>query len=90
MNIKRAPGENFTASDIAASIFSRKDRILVSHLGHHKVYQIGNNTAFDSASSAAVDLGVLVNTKFFSFTGKDRDGMNIGMSISNYKDQNTI
>ena len=35
------------------------------------------------ASAFALDLGVLVNTKF-SLQGKDEDGLNIGMSISNY------
>lgn len=37
-----------------------------------------------SASAMAVDLGVLVQTKFFSTTGKRSDGLRIGMSISNF------
>ncbi len=37
-----------------------------------------------SASALAVDLGVLVQTKFFSTTGKRADGLRIGMSISNF------
>jgi hypothetical protein len=32
----------------------------------------------------ALDLGVVVNTDFFSLSGKREDGLNIGMSISNY------
>jgi hypothetical protein len=37
-----------------------------------------------SANAVALDLGVMVNTPFFSFTGNPAHGMNIGMSISNY------
>jgi hypothetical protein len=37
-----------------------------------------------SATAIAADLGVLVNTGFFSPTGVHEDGMRIGMSISNY------
>jgi len=76
-------GERFGASDVAATFtFSRK---IVSwfSFGTSAKY-ISSNIWHSSASAFAIDLGVLVNTKFFSFTGKDKDGMNIGMSISNY------
>ena len=76
-------GERFGASDVAAALtFSRK---IVSwfSFGSSMKY-ISSNIWHSSASAFAVDLGVLVNTKFFSFTGNDKDGMNIGMSISNY------
>ncbi|MBN1894276.1 PorV/PorQ family protein [bacterium] len=36
------------------------------------------------ANAMAVDLGAVVNTSFFSFSGQREDGMRIGMSISNY------
>ena len=36
------------------------------------------------ANALALDIGVMVNTHFFSFSGKKEDGMTIGMSISNY------
>ena len=83
LEYQEGTGENFTASDIAASVtFSRK---IVSWFAFgSSLKYIRSNIWHSSASSAAVDLGVLVNTKFFSFTGKDSDGMNIGMSISNY------
>ena len=83
LEYQEGTGENFTASDLAASItFSRK---IVSWFAFgSSLKYIRSNIWHSSASSAAVDLGVLVNTKFFSFTGKDSDGMNIGMSISNY------
>ena len=76
-------GERFGASDVAATFtFSRK---IVSwfSFGSSAKY-VSSKIWHSSASAFAVDLGVLVNTNFFSFTGNDKDGMNIGMSISNY------
>ena len=83
LEYQEGTGESFTASDLAASLtFSRK---IVSWFAFgSSLKYIRSNIWHSSASSFAVDLGVLVNTKFFSFTGKDEDGMNIGMSISNY------
>jgi len=83
LEYQEGTGENFTASDLAASLtFSRK---IVSWFAFgSSLKYIRSNIWHSSASSFAVDLGVLVNTKFFSFTGKDDDGINIGMSISNY------
>ena len=83
LEYQEGTGENFTASDMAASLtFSRK---IVSWFAFgSSLKYIRSNIWHSSANSFAVDLGVLVNTKFFSFTGNDKDGMNIGMSISNY------
>jgi|TARA_B100001013_G_scaffold344158_1_gene273707 hypothetical protein len=83
LEYQEGTGEKFTASDMAATLtFSRK---IVSWFafGSNLKY-IRSNIWHSSASAIAVDLGVLVNTKFFSFSGKEEDGMNIGMSISNY------
>jgi hypothetical protein len=76
-------GEKFKATDMAASFtFSRK---LVSWFSFgSSLKYVKSNIWHSSASAFAVDLGVLVNTKFFSFSGDDENGMNIGMSISNY------
>ena len=76
-------GERFGASDMAASFtFSRK---IVSWFSFGtSLKYISSNIWHSSANAFAIDLGVLVNTNFFSFTGQDKDGMNIGMSISNY------
>jgi hypothetical protein len=38
----------------------------------------------ERATALAVDLGAIVNTRFFSWSDKPGDGLNIGMSISNY------
>jgi len=83
LDYQNGTGERFGASDLAATFtFSRK---IVSwfSFGASMKY-INSNIWHSSASAFAVDLGVLVNTSFFSFTGKEKDGMNIGMSISNY------
>ena len=76
-------GEMFRASDVAAAFtFSRK---IVSWFSFgSSLKYINSNIWHSSASAFAVDLGVLVNTSFFSFTGNNKDGINIGMSISNY------
>jgi len=76
-------GEKFRATDMATSLtFSRK---IVSWFSFgSSVKYIRSHIWHSSASAYAIDLGVLVNTGFFSFSGKDEAGMNIGMSISNY------
>lgn len=38
----------------------------------------------ETGSAMAFDLGVLIKTEFFSPSGKQNDGLRIGMSISNY------
>ena len=83
LEYQEGTGEQFTASDMAAAFtFSRK---IVSWFSFgSSVKYIRSNIWHSSASSFALDLGVLVNTKFFSFTGKEEDGLNIGMSIANY------
>ncbi|MEL1236191.1 MAG: PorV/PorQ family protein, partial [Candidatus Neomarinimicrobiota bacterium] len=83
LEYQNGTGERFGASDMAATFtFSRK---IVSwfSFGSSMKY-ISSKIWHSSANAFAVDLGVLVNTKFFSFTGNDKDGLNIGMSISNY------
>jgi len=83
LEYQEGTGEKFKATDLAASFtYSRK---IVSWFSFGSSFKyIRSNIWHSSASAFALDLGVLVNTKFFSFTGKDKDGMNIGMSISNY------
>ena len=83
LEYQEGTGEKFRATDMAASFtFSRK---LVSWFSFgSSLKYVKSNIWHSSASALAVDLGVLVNTKFFSFSGKDENGMNIGMSISNY------
>ena len=71
LEYQEGTGESFTASDIAASLtFSRK---LVSWFSFGSTIKyVRSNIWHSSASAVAVDLGVLVNTEFFSFTGKKK------------------
>ncbi|MCF7885071.1 MAG: PorV/PorQ family protein [Candidatus Marinimicrobia bacterium] len=83
LDMQEGTGEKFSADDYCFSFsYSRKlaqwfafgasGKYIVSQIWHEK------------ASAMAVDLGVLVNTNFFSFSGKEKDALKIGMSISNY------
>lgn len=76
-------GENFTANDYAFSLSygrSLAEWFSFGLSGKYITSQIWHNRA----SAMAVDLGVLIHTHFFSFTGQRDDGLTIGMSISNY------
>lgn len=83
LDMQEGTGETFSASDIAASIgFGRK---LATWFSFGAMAKYVSSTIWHSSANAfAVDLGVLINTGFFSPTGKVEDGLNIGMSISNY------
>jgi len=48
------------------------------------VKYISSKIWHSSAGAAAIDLGVLINTPFLSMTEAQKDGIRIGMSISNY------
>ncbi|MBN2281127.1 MAG: PorV/PorQ family protein [Candidatus Marinimicrobia bacterium] len=83
MEMQDGTGEQYTASEYFLSLgFARKLA---------QWFSFGINAKFVSsqiwhmkANAMAVDLGALVSTGFFSLTGKQEDGLNIGMSISNY------
>ncbi|MCK4296298.1 MAG: PorV/PorQ family protein [Candidatus Marinimicrobia bacterium] len=76
-------GELFTANDYSISLcFSRKLAQWFAFGASGKF--ISSQIWHTSANAMAVDLGVIVSTHFFSPTGNRTEGMNIGMSISNY------
>ena len=76
-------GEKFTANDMVFS-FSYSRRIVSWFAFGANIKMIQSNIWHASAKAFALDLGVLVNTHFFSVTKEKADGMVIGMSISNY------
>ncbi len=81
--MQEGTGEKFNANDYAISLaYSRKITRWFSFglAGKYIASQIWH----EHASALALDLGVIVKTFFFSPTGKRADGLNIGMSISNY------
>ncbi|MGD8778009.1 MAG: PorV/PorQ family protein [Ignavibacteria bacterium] len=76
-------GENFDGSDISFSLsYGRKlaDWFAFGFTAKYISSQIWHETA----SAMAIDLGAIVNTNFLSWSDKPGDGLNIGMSISNY------
>ncbi|MDZ7289744.1 MAG: PorV/PorQ family protein [candidate division KSB1 bacterium] len=76
-------GEMFNANDFAVALsYSRR----LTHwfaFGATAKY-ISSQIWHCTATAMAVDLGVVINTQFFSMTGERENGMSIGMSISNY------
>ncbi len=76
-------GEKFSSSEYAFSLsYARK---ITNWFGFGATGKyVGSTIRHMSASAIALDIGVRINTAFFSPTGKREDGMNIGMSISNY------
>jgi len=83
MEMQEGTGEKYTASDYAISIgFARKLAQWFS-FGANAKY-VSSQIWHMNASAIAVDLGTLVSTGFFTLTGRQEDGLTIGMSISNY------
>ncbi|NQV14884.1 PorV/PorQ family protein [bacterium] len=76
-------GEKFTANEFAAGLsYARKIANWFSFGATAKL--INSQIWHESASAFALDLGVIVKTQFFSPTKEKGNGLNIGMSISNY------
>ncbi len=76
-------GEYFTSNDLAASLsFGRKLAEWFAFGASAKL--IHSSIWHTSANAFALDLGVTVQTGFFSLTKKQKDGLTIAMSISNY------
>lgn len=83
LEMQDGTGELFTASDLAFSVsYARRLAQWFAFGASGKV--VNSKIWHTSATAYALDLGVLVNTYFFSTTGDREDGMTIGMSISNY------
>lgn len=83
MEYQEGTGEKFNAADFAVSFSYARSLAQWFSFGASAKY-INSQIWHTNASAMALDLGVLVNTHFFSFSGKREDGMTIGMSISNY------
>ena len=83
LGMQDGTGELFSASDLALSVSYARKLAQWFAFGASAKY-ISSKIWHSSASAVALDLGVLVNTNFFSITGNRDDGLTIGMSISNY------
>ncbi len=83
LDMQDGTGELFTATDLAFSLSYARRLVQWFAFGASAKY-INSKIWHTNATAMAVDLGVVVNTHFFSPTGNRSDGMTIGMSISNY------
>lgn len=80
---KKGTGENFSAQDIAINLtYARK--IANWFAFGTSVKYISSQIWHTSANAIALDVGVSINTVFFSPDGSRKNGLKIGMSISNY------
>ena len=76
-------GELYTANEYALGISYGRKIVNWFSFGVTAKY-ISSSIWHTSASAFALDLGVIVDTEFFSVTGDRHNGLKIGMSISNY------
>ena len=83
MDFQEGTGERFSASDLAFSLSYGRKLAQWFSFGATVKY-INSRIWHCDAQAIAGDMGVIINTQFFSPTGKREDGLNIGMSISNY------
>jgi hypothetical protein len=83
MDYQDGTGEFFTARDYSVSAAYARNLAQWFSFGAAAKF-VGSSIWHCSAGAPALDLGVSVNTSFFSVTGDRSDGMTIGMSIANY------
>jgi hypothetical protein len=76
-------GEEFSARDYTLSLAYGRNLTTWFAFGAAGKY-ISSTAWHENANALAVDLGVIIKTSFFSPSGSREQGMNIGMSISNY------
>lgn len=83
LTMQEGTGEKFSSSDMAFGLsYARKLATWFSAGATAKF--INSNIWHTNAAAMAFDMGVIINTPFFSPTGDEEQGLNIGMSISNY------
>ncbi|MCD6321490.1 MAG: PorV/PorQ family protein, partial [Clostridiales bacterium] len=82
MELQEGTGEKYAPADLAVN-FSYGRR-LTSWFGFGATAKYVHSSIFHSSANAiAADFGVIINTGFFSPTD-EKDGMKIGMCLSNY------
>jgi len=83
LSMQEGTGEKFTAKDMAISLSFARNIVEWFSLGASGKF-VTSNIWHESGTALAFDLGVVIKTGFFSPTGENEHGLNIGMSISNY------
>jgi hypothetical protein len=83
LEMQEGTGESYSAMDLTV-VFSYARKLAEWFGFGSSIKYIRSGIWHMSASAAAVDLGVMINTAFFSPDGNRENGLSIGMSISNY------
>ena len=83
MDMQDGTGETYAANEYAFTLSYGRKIVQWFSFGASIKY-ISSSIWHMSASAAAVDLGVIIDTDFISPDGKRENGLKIGMSISNY------
>lgn len=81
--MQEGTGEMFSPNDMAVSLSYARRLTDWFSIGTSAKY-ISSNILHTNASAFAVDLGVIINTSFFSPDGGRENALKLGMSISNY------
>jgi len=83
LDMQEGTGETYAAGEYAITFsYARK---IVQWFGFGASAKwVSSKIWHVNANALALDLGVMINTPFFSFSGKPENGMTIGMSIANY------
>jgi hypothetical protein len=84
--MQEGTGESFSPHDVALGISYARQLVTWFAFGATAKF-VNSNIWHSDATAFAFDLGVLVNTEFFSPTDDRNNGLCIGMSISNYGTQ---
>lgn len=83
MEFQEGTGETYTGQDLSLQMSYGRKLAQWFSFGFTGKY-VTSRIWRSNASAFALDFGTLVNTSFLNKTGKPGDGLNIGMSISNY------
>jgi hypothetical protein len=83
LDLQEGTGENFTPTDLAFNLSYGQSLTSWFGLGATIKY-IHSSIYHTTANAIAADLGIIIKTAFLSTSGDEREGMKIGMSLSNY------
>ncbi|NOX90720.1 MAG: PorV/PorQ family protein [Calditrichaeota bacterium] len=83
VDMQEGTGEMYNGQEMAFSLSYGKRLVDWFSFGASVKY-INSRIWHETGQAVAFDLGAIVNTRFFAWSDKPGDGLNIGMSISNY------